>query len=174
MNDKKALIWIIVLALVIGGVYYFTRGNEKSPNGNSSPSDSYSAANNSYTSPNNAPAPRNESLQNPAAVSANTVEIDSDGFSPNEIKIKAGDTVTWVNKDTVPHWPATAAHPTHTVYPGSDITKCGTAAQASIFDACKGLAQGESYSFKFDQKGDWKYHDHLKPMAPFFGSVTVE
>jgi len=92
-----------------------------------------------------------------------TVEITSEGFSPNELTINQGDTVKWINKDSARHWPASAMHPTHTVYPSSDIKKCGTSEQSSIFDACKGLAQGESWSFTFNEKGSWNYHDHLFP-----------
>jgi plastocyanin len=153
---------MVIIVLVIGGVYYFTRGNYSTP---ASPS---ASTNQDGT------APKSASTSTPAPVATNKVEITANGFSPSAIKVKIGDTVTWTNKDSAPHWPATAAHPTHTVYPGSGIEKCGTPAQSGIFDACKGLAQGESYSFKFDQKGDWKYHDHLKAVAPFFGSVTVE
>jgi len=166
MNTKNIVIWLVVIVLVIGGVYYFSRGNSNVPAG--APAAPSTAANQSGTAPKSTDTPA------PAHVATNKIEITANGFSPSTIKVKAGDTVTWTNKDSVPHWPATASHPTHTVYPGSDIKKCGTAAQATIFDACKGLATGESFSFKFDQVGTWKFHDHLKPVAPFFGSVTVE
>ncbi len=89
------------------------------------------------------------------------IEITSSGFSPKTLEINAGDTVTWTNKDSRNHWPASAIHPTHTVYPGSSISKCGTSAESEIFDACNGLSAGESYSFTFNEKGTWKYHDHL-------------
>lgn len=101
-----------------------------------------------------------------------TIEISSAGFSPKTLTIKAGDKVTFVNKDSAAHWPASTAHPTHTVYPGSDISKCGTAAASSIFDACKGLAQNEEWSFTFTQKGSWNYHDHLN--SALWGTVVVE
>ena len=162
MSTKSIVIWLIVIVLIIGGVYYFSRGSYNAPNDmpvSTSPGE---------------PAPKSANTSAPAPVEMKRVEITANGFSPSEIKIKKGDTITWVNKDSTPHWPASAAHPTHTVYPGSDIQKCGTAAQSRIFDACKGLSPGESYSFKFDQAGTWKYHDHVKPVAPFFGSVTVE
>lgn len=103
-----------------------------------------------------------------------TIEITHAGFSPNPITIKAGDTVTWVNKDSASHWIATASHPTHTVYPGSGIEKCGTAEQPTIFDSCKGIEPGENFSFTFTSVGEWNYHDHLNVMAPFFGKVIVE
>jgi len=61
-------------------------------------------------------------------------------------------------------------HPTHTVYPGSDVKKCGS--DESIFDACKGLEQGESFSFTFNEIGSWGYHDHLR--ASTTGKIVVE
>ncbi|MEK6824273.1 MAG: hypothetical protein AABY02_00300, partial [Nanoarchaeota archaeon] len=63
-------------------------------------------------------------------------------------------------------------HPSHKNYPGSDIAKCGTSEASTIFDACKGLAQGESYSFTFNEVGSWNYHDHLNPNLR--GTVIVE
>lgn len=164
MNTKNIGIWIVVIILVAGGAYYFSRGSYNTPPA------SPAVTNQSGTAPKSADVP----VSAPVPVATNKVEITANGFSPSAIKVKAGDTVTWTNKDSVPHWPASAAHPTHLAYPGSDITKCGTVAQSGIFDACKGLATGESFSFKFDQVGIWKYHNHLKPTEPFFGSVTVE
>ena len=64
----------------------------------------------------------------------------------------------WVNRSDSSIWPASAFHPTHQVYPG--------------FDALKGLGKGESYSFKFDKIGSWKYHNHLNPSVT--GIVVVE
>ena len=100
------------------------------------------------------------------------VEIASTGFSPQTVTINKGDTVTWVNLDTEGHWPASASHPTHTVYPGSSIQKCGTAEQQNIFDACKDLGPEEAYSFVFNEVGEWNYHDHSSPSL--FGKVIVQ
>ncbi len=120
--------------------------------------------------PETPPAPPNE--PEPVAASEKTVEITAAGFSPNPLTIKAGDTVTFVNKDTAQHWPASAVHPAHTVYPGSDINKCGTAEAATIFDSCNGLATGETFEFTFTHVGSWKYHDHLNPSL--WGTIVVE
>ena len=100
----------------------------------------------------------------------NVVKITSSGFEPKTLTVKAGTTVTFVNEDSNKHWPASAMHPTHTLYPGSGIEKCGTGEE--IFDTCKGLAQGESFSFTFNEKGSWKYHDHLKVSST--GTIIVE
>lgn len=89
------------------------------------------------------------------------VEITSTGFVPKTLVIVAGDTITFVNKDSAPHWPASNMHPVHNTYPGSGLKKCGTDEQSTIFDACKGLEEGEEFTFTFNAKGTWPYHDHL-------------
>lgn len=101
------------------------------------------------------------------------VSITDSGFSPQNLNILAGDTVKFVNQKSSSSWPASAVHPTHTAYPGSDIQKCGTSEQSTIFDACRGLQTGESWSFTFNppNTGTWNYHDHLNPSM--HGSVTV-
>ena len=105
-------------------------------------------------------------------IQENTIEITSSGFSPNEITISVGETVTWINRDTEEHWPASAMHPTHTRYPGSDIQKCGTSEEDIIFDACRGIPPGESWSFTFNEAGSWGYHDHI--VNGLFGKIIVE
>ncbi len=107
-----------------------------------------------------------------AGIKENVVEITSSGFSPKELVISKGEAVTWINRDTEEHWPASAIHPTHTVYPGSDVNKCGTAEQENIFDSCHGLAQGESWTFTFNEVGSWAYHDHI--VSGLFGKIIVE
>ena len=86
-----------------------------------------------------------------------TVIITDEGFSPDKIIVSRGATVKWVNQGEHSHWPASNFHPTHTFYPeqGGCI--------GSQFDACRGLFQGESYSFKLDKLGIWPVHDHLFP-----------
>ena len=100
------------------------------------------------------------------------VTITDSGYSPQSLTISSGDTVVWKNDGSQENWPASAMHPTHTVYPGSGIEKCGTSEQSGIFDACKGLENGESWSFTFNDAGKWNYHDHLN--VRMFGSVSVE
>lgn len=102
-----------------------------------------------------------------------TVNITDAGFNPSTLTIKAGETVKFVNSDSsTGHWPASAIHPTHTAYPGSDIEKCGGEEASTIFDACKSLKNGESWSFTFTEKGEWSYHDHLSPGST--GKIIVE
>ena len=69
-------------------------------------------------------------------------------------------------------WTASAMHPTHMAYPGSDVKKCGTPEAGMIFDSCAGTPSGESWSFKFNSAGEWKYHNHLN--VGHYGAIIVE
>ena len=122
--------------------------------------------------PTPAPAQTQPPQQEKSPAVVKKVYISVLGFEPSIVVIKTGDTVVWINNDTEQHWPASASHPTHTVYPSSGIQKCGTAEQESIFDACKGFAFGEQWNFTFNEKGTWSYHDHLKSVSR--GRVVVE
>lgn len=99
------------------------------------------------------------------------ITFDGEAYSPREVTINRGQTVTFTNQSEKRTWPASAVHPTHTVYPGSSIQKCGTADADMIFDACRELQEGESWSFTFTETGEWRYHDHLN--ASITGSITV-
>jgi len=100
------------------------------------------------------------------------IKITNKGFEPKEVEITKGTKVTWVNESSNPSWPASDVHPTHEVYPGSSIRKCGTPEQDKIFDACRGIAPRESWSFVFNEVGEWYYHDHLNPS--FKGEIVVK
>ncbi len=89
------------------------------------------------------------------------VDVTDDGFSLESVKIKIGEEVTWINKGNSPRWPASDIHPTHTLYPGSDITKCGK--EQNLLDSCGSLKSGQEFTFTFSQKGKWGIHDHLSP-----------
>ncbi len=99
-------------------------------------------------------------------VSEAVIEITDKGFSPKELTIKAGTTVVFKNFGDGESWPASAKHPSHSAYP--ELGGC----IGSKFDACKNLKKGESWSFQFNQKGSWGYHDHLRPTL--FGKIIVE
>ena len=91
---------------------------------------------------------------NPIVRSGNVIEVTDSWFSLKELEVGVGDSVTWVNKQSRVSWPASAMHPTYTVYPESDIKKCGTQEKDETFDACKGLGFEESYQFTFNEVGE--------------------
>lgn len=93
-----------------------------------------------------------------ATQATTSVTITDSGFSPASITIHAGDTVTWTNTSSVPSWPASDPHPSHTDLPG--------------FDALRGLGNRESYQYTFTKVGTWGYHDHL--VSFHRGTVIVQ
>ena len=99
-----------------------------------------------------------------------TVNYSSAGYTPREITIKVGDTVNFVNTDGSAVWTATDVHPTHTLYPGSDIKKCFDKSGEVPFDQCKRETSG-TYSYTFMEVGSWSYHNHV--MAGHGGKIIV-
>lgn len=102
-----------------------------------------------------------------AATSA-TITYNGSTFSPQEVTIKKGGTVTWKNTSGGNMWVASAQHPTHTVYSGTSRTEHCPDTSGTAFDQCVG---GGDYSFTFTKTGTWGYHDHLN--ASLFGKVNV-
>lgn len=86
-----------------------------------------------------------------------TVTYYSSGFSPSIVRIKKGDKVTFINRSSTQMWVASDPHPLHTGLSG--------------FDAGKGIAKNESYSFTFMRTGNFGYHNHLSPSHS--GTVVV-
>lgn len=86
------------------------------------------------------------------------VEFDGASFNPSVIRIAKGLTVHFKNKVEQPVWVASDPHPLHSAY--------------SRFDALRGYARHEIFSFTFDQPGTWQYHNHLEPGQ--IGTIIVE
>ena len=85
-------------------------------------------------------------------------------FSPNPVNIKVGDTITWVNDDTL----------FHTVTSGSPSSSGGETGK--VFDS--GLSgptalttKGKTFSHKFTEKGEFPYFCQLHPTM--VGKVVV-
>lgn len=95
---------------------------------------------------------------NTTASKNHIVSLTRDGFEPDNIVIAKGDSITWINTDTRPHWPSSNSHPTHREYKTATKGCLGSA-----LDACRGLKKGETFPFIFDQLGVFGMHDHLIP-----------
>lgn len=90
----------------------------------------------------------------------NVITYTKLGFEPDQIILPQGSLVEFRNQSDVPVWPASNIHPAHTEYPG--------------FDPLKTIAPGESWSFRFNQAGEWHYHNHIgSNYSPDTGSVIV-
>ncbi len=80
------------------------------------------------------------------------VSIDNFNFKPKELTISAGTTVTWVNKDDVPHT-ATAK------------------GESPAFDS-KALDTDDKYSFTFKNAGTFEYYCKVHPHMT--GTIIVK
>ena len=81
----------------------------------------------------------------------NTVTIDNFSFTPAAVTVKTGTTVTWTNKDDIPH---------------------GIGATNNAFPKSKALDTDDSYSFIFTTPGTYQYFCYLHPKM--VGSIVVE
>ena len=153
MSKNTYIIIIAVAVIVVGGFLFLQSGNTPEQTGPKT------------TTPS---PPGNGDAQTSSAV----VTYTDTGYSPKEVAISQGGTVTFQNESSRTMWPATAIHPTHTIYPGSGIFKCITQEQSRIFDACEGVDPGESWSFSFQELGSWGYHDHLNISST--GKIIVQ
>jgi len=77
------------------------------------------------------------------------VTIDNFTFTPPELNVKVGDTVTWTNHDDIPH----------------------TVVSAGKFRS-KTMDTDNSFSFTFTSAGDYKYFCSLHPHMT--GMIKVE
>lgn len=91
-------------------------------------------------------------------VSPAQVSIAKNGFVPQTIQVKKGQSITWTNTDKNPHQVASDPHPTHTNLPG--------------FDGQEALATNDSFTYTFEKVGTFTYHDNLNPLK-FRGTVLV-
>lgn len=164
MSTKTVLTILIIAAIIVIG-FIVLRGPAEAP--------IEPLGEEEESVSNEVPAPGSEGTPEMVVTGENATQVityTDSGYSPSPITIKAGDTVTWRNQSSRTMWTASAIHPTHKVYPGSDIQKCGSG--EVIFDACQGIAPGAEWSFTFTNAGTWGYHNHLQ--ASHTGKVIVE
>ena len=115
--------------------------------------------------------PEDERTDDNEEIVFTTVIYTEDGFDPEEIVIKVGEQVVWMNESNGPMWVATDEHPTHGVYSGTTRKEhCSSSASGTIpFDQCEPT---DTFTFTFDKVGEWSYHDHISPQH--IGTVIVE
>jgi plastocyanin len=85
------------------------------------------------------------------AAPATAVSIDNFTFGPQSVTVKAGTTVTWINKDDIPH---------------------GIASANNAFTKSKALDTDDSYAFTFTTPGTYQYFCYIHPHMT--GTIVVE
>ncbi|MGE0749356.1 MAG: cupredoxin family copper-binding protein [Variibacter sp.] len=86
----------------------------------------------------------------PAAAADAKVTIDNFTFDPPKLTVKAGTTVTWVNRDDIPH----------------------TVASSTRVFKSKALDTDDSFTFTFTTPGSYAYFCSLHPHMT--GTIVVE
>lgn len=107
-----------------------------------------------------------------SSLTGNTVEVtytNTDGFTPDNVSIKIGDTVKFVNKSFGKMWIASDEHPTHMEYDGTNLQQHCAAGATPSFDQC---GTGTTYSFTFTKAGKWDYHNHTR--SRIGGTIIVK
>ena len=136
MNLKKAAIFGAVISsalILVGCNLYKTSGGETGSTGTAT-----------------------EQMEN-VPVSGNLITYTDSGFSPAQVSVKVGDTVTFKNDSKANIQVNSAPHPAHTQFPELNIGS---------------IATGESKTVTFTTAGTKKYHNHLNPSQS--GSIVVE
>lgn len=164
--NRTALI-VIVLLVILGGVVWWMTGSDGATGTNPEVNTGASSVAPGAATTTGSNADLNAAEE---ALSAVTVSYDGTSFSPQNVTVHVGGTVTWKNASASTMWVASAMHPGHAAYDGTDrATHCAAGYTGEKpFDQCKG--DGD-YSFTFNKEGEFKYHDHITPSA--FGSVKV-
>jgi len=166
------LLWIVIIVVIAGAGYLLLNNSSAAPSSDGvtgESSDVVMEGDMTDISSDTA-GMETETMDDDSMMTKEPIVISytDESFSPNSVTVKKGQTVRFVNNSSQDTWPASAVHPTHSVYPEKTEGDCF----GSAFDACKRLKPGESWEFTFNEVGEWRYHDHVH--ASKTGVVVVE
>jgi len=130
--NYKILAVVLILVAVGSGIYYFQNNITVSP--------------------------EDQRITNELIKEELTIVYNNDGFYPQEITIRKGDTIRFINQSDRKMWVASDNHPAHDIYPEFD--------QKDI------SLRGTEYKFKFDKTGTWGFHNHM--FSSHVGKIIVE
>jgi plastocyanin len=167
MNNKAIILALLILIVLVGGYFIFA-GKKQQPSLPSSetinpPSTVPPSTPEEPSSDKPSPQPSGSQDTSVPQAKENVITYTDSGYSPKTLTVKSGETVTFKNESSSSMWPASAVHPSHRVYSGTSLSEHCPDINGTAFDACKGYLPGQTWSFKFDKVGSWKYHDHLNP-----------
>ncbi|MDO8482298.1 MAG: plastocyanin/azurin family copper-binding protein [bacterium] len=166
-ESTKYIVGIVIIALVIIGVSLMGRNKKLSDTKSAAPEKEV-AGQISDTTTTDSKDTKITSIT-PEGKTTEVNYTSANGFTPDTLSIKVGDTVKFVNKSPERMWVGSDIHPTHMNYDGTSLKQhCGTTPSPS-FDQC---ASGSEYSFTFTKAGSWNYHNH--PRATMKGVVVVK
>jgi len=150
---KKVLIGLVVLVVIGVGAFALAKDdNKKDSNTTNNTTKSQPSGSTSSTSKG-----ESASTTPPPAQAAGVITYSNNGFSPQTLSVKSGDTVTIKNTSSNSLQFNSAVHPQHTDNPELNVGV---------------VAAGESQTLKVTTKGTIGYHNHLNPGDT--GTLTVQ
>ena len=141
---RTLIIGVVIIALVAIAAFLFVNSSRKDNNTTSTGSISNEQG--------------NSTIADTTLVSSSvTITYTDNGFSPSNIKVTSGGSVTVKNNSGRTIQFDSNPHPAHTDNAELNLGSVGA---------------GESKSFTVTKKGTWEYHDHLNASAE--GTIVVE
>jgi amicyanin len=140
MRKYLPFVVVVVVIVAIAGIAVANKDNNKASNPAPAPTSNNTSNNNASQNP----------PSSSQATSSKEVSIADMAFSPANITVKKGTTVTWTNNDSVGH---------------NVIADSGKGPNSQI------LQKGQTYSFTYDTAGTFSYHCGVHPSMK--GTVTV-
>ena len=144
------LIVIVLIIIVIGvGLYLFSNMNNPASTNNNGGNTNSGAGNTGSSGGEGDSGSGSGTVSN--TPKTYNVEIKEFAFNPSTITINKGDTVVWINKDSIRH---------------SVVSDSGSELDSSL------LSQEQSYSHTFNEAGTYNYH--CAPHSYMKAKIIVE
>ncbi len=159
---SRSLIMGLIAAILIAGGGFLVLGMDNDDSTNNSATapttaPTQSDRSSSTTPPTASDTPANTTDSNEGDAAAATISYTDNGFSPDSVNVKSGDTVTVENtsEDNVQF--NSDDHPTHTENSELNVGM---------------VAAGDAKSFTVTKKGSFGFHNHLNSSQK--GTISVE
>ena len=156
--NKTITAAVIIAVIAVGGYFLFS--------GQTNQQETQSPATKQPTTAQPEQTPDQQPAQMPAE---RIVRYTRDGYVPSILTITKGGVVVFINENSQPMWTASAVHPTHNVYSGTNLGEHCPDLSGTAFDQC---GPGNEFRFTFTKSGTWKYHNHLN--MSHTGTIIIE
>lgn len=141
---KRGILAVVVVVIIAIAAWFLFANN------NSNSNSSLNGNNNNNSSSNQTPAGNNNGTANQATASGQ-INIKNMMFTPSQISVSKGGTVTWTNNDSIAH--------TVTSDTGGELNSGD-------------IQPGSTYSHTFNQTGSFQYHCSIHPSMR--GTIVVK
>jgi amicyanin len=149
---KKISIIVLVLAVLVGGIYAFMVRSDSNSASTQEPIGSSSVDIEDSTEAEMTQQQQSNAGNTYTANAPTSIEIKDFAYSPANVTVKKGTTVTWTNQDSM----------RHDVNPDDSTEE---------FKKSSLLAKGESYTVTFNTVGTYSYY--CSPHPYMKGTITV-